>query len=163
MQGPIARLVGGIVVLLAAVGVVVVAGFRTRAPLFLNAIRRALRATRRIALRSSGKPGDAASIVRHVGRTSGQSYETPVQAVPTTDGFAIALPYGPNTDWLKNVLAAGSATIVHDGTTHRVERPEVVAMSAAEALFSPKDRRTHRLFGVEQCLTIRCVESRSGT
>lgn len=27
------------------------------------------------------------------------------------------LPYGPNTDFLKNVVEAGSATIVHDGNT----------------------------------------------
>jgi hypothetical protein len=27
----------------------------------------------------------------------------------TGDGFVIGLPYGPNTDWLKNVLAAVAA------------------------------------------------------
>ena len=63
------------------------------------------------------------SVVHHVGRTTGRAYETPIGAVPTDDGFVIALPYGSNTDWLKNVLASGQATIVHDGTSHAVTGP----------------------------------------
>lgn len=76
----------------------------------------------------------------------------------TGDGFVIALPDGPNTDWLKNVLGSGSATIVHVGATYRVDRPEIVPMSVAAPLFSPKDQRTHRRFRVDQCLLVRCAE-----
>lgn len=97
-------------------------------------------------------------MVRHVGRASGRAYETPVSAVPTEDGFVIALPYGTNTDWLKNVLASGSATIVHEGNTFRVDRPEVVPASVATPLFSSTDQRTHRLFGVDECLLVRRAE-----
>jgi hypothetical protein len=74
-------------------------------------------------LRSAGSPHNAggtshrtASVVRHVGRTSGKSYETPVHAVATDGGFAIALPYDPGSDWVKNVLARG-ATIACQGRT----------------------------------------------
>ena len=88
----------------------------------------------------------------------GGAYETPVQAVPTADGFVIALPYGPNTDWLKNVVTRGSATIVHEGLTAEVDRPEIVPMSVAAAHFSPKDQRTHRLFRVEEALVVRHAE-----
>jgi hypothetical protein len=69
----------------------------------------------------------------------------------------IALPYGPNTDWLRNVLASGSATIVDEGTTYDVDRPEVVALAVEERSFSPADQRAHRLFGVEQCLRVRRI------
>jgi len=158
MQERIVKFVGGFLLLLAVVGISFVAGFRAKSPLMLNTVRRCLRAARPLALKSSGTPGAYASIVRHVGRVTGQEYETPVQAVSTDDGFAMALPYGPNTDWLKNVVAAGSATIVHDGSSHRVERPEVVRMSDAASLFSAKDQRTHRLFHVDECLIVRCVE-----
>ena len=158
MQGRIIRLFGGFLVLVAVVAIIFVTGFRTKSPLVLNTVRRSLRATRPSALKSSGTPGASASIVRHVGRATGRSYETPVQAVATDDGFVIALPYGPNTDWLKNVVVAGSATIVHDGNTHQVDRPETVPMSAAAPLFSAKDQRTHRLFRVDQCLMVRRVE-----
>ena len=59
-------------------------------------------------------------------------------AVAIDDGFVIALPYGPNTDWLKNVLASGSATIVNEGNTYDVDRPEVVPMAEAGRYFSPR-------------------------
>ena len=80
-----------------------------------------------------------------------------MQAVETGDGFVIALPYGPNTDWLKNVVASGSATVVHEGSTYLVDHPEIVPMSVAVPHFSPKDQRTHRIFGVDQCLLVRRV------
>jgi deazaflavin-dependent oxidoreductase (nitroreductase family) len=108
-----------------------------------------------VELKSSGTPGGIASVVHHVGRRSGRRYETPVNAVPTDDGFVIALPYGLNTDWLENVLASGSASIVHDGSTHEVDRPEIVPTAIAEPLFSAKDQRTHRRFRVEQYLLVR--------
>jgi deazaflavin-dependent oxidoreductase (nitroreductase family) len=140
------------------VGVVFFVGMRTKSPLVLDAVRRCGRATKPFVLKSSGTLGGIASVVRHVGRTTGRPYETPVQAVATDDGFVIALPYGPNTDWLKNVLVSGSATIVHEGTTYRVDRPEIVAASVVAPLFSPKDQRTHRLFRVDECLLVRLAE-----
>lgn len=155
----IARFVGVVLFAVGVIGVVFVAGMRAKSPLVLNAVRRSGRATKGVVLKSSGTPGGIASIVRHVGRTSGRPYETPVQAVPTAEGFVIALPYGPNTDWLKNVLVRGSATIVHEGDTYLVDRPEIVPTSVAAPLFAPKDQRTHRLFRVEQCLLLRRVES----
>ena len=151
----IATLAGGLLLALGAIGVIFVAGMRAKSPLVLDPVRRAGRATKRFVLPAAGAAGSNVSVVRHVGRTTGQSYETPVQAVATDDGFVIALPYGPNTDWLKNVLASGSATIGHDGNTYRVERPEVVPMSVAERHFSATDQRTHRIFRVDECLLVR--------
>jgi deazaflavin-dependent oxidoreductase (nitroreductase family) len=155
----IAKLVGGLLLALGVIGVVFIVGMRTKSPLVLNAVRRSGRATKPFVLKSSGTPGAIASVVRHVGRTTGRPYETPVQAVATDDGFVIALPYGLNTDWLKNVLVSGSATIVHEGTTYEVDRPEIVPTSVAAPLFSPKDQRTHRLFRVEECILVRLAET----
>jgi deazaflavin-dependent oxidoreductase (nitroreductase family) len=155
MRRTFTRLVGGSLLALAAVGIVFLAGMRTKSPLVLDAVRRAGRATRPLALASAGTPGAYASVVRHVGRTTGRSYETPVVAVATDDGFAIALPYGSNTDWLKNVLASGSAHIVDEGITHRVDQPEIVPTAAAAAFFPPQEQRSHRLFNVDQCVQVR--------
>ena len=152
-------LVGGLCLALGAIAIIFVVGMRAKSPLVLNAVRRSSRATKRFVLKSSGTPGGIASVVRHVGRTTGRPYETPVQAVVTDDGFVIALPYGPNTDWLKNVVVSGSATVVHEGSTYRVDQPEVVPTSVAGHLFSPKDQRTHHLFRVDQCLLVRRVEA----
>ena len=133
-------------------------GMRFNWPPVLDAVRRTSRATKPLVLKRAGTPGGLASVVRHVGRSSGRDYETPVSAVPTGDGFVVALPYGTNTDWLRNVLASGSATIVHEGVTHRVERPEVVPLADALTLFPPRDQRTLRLFAVTHCLVVRTVE-----
>jgi len=84
-----------------------------------NRVQRALRSltklTRPLAVRSAGKPGSNTSIVRHVGRRSGRTYDTPVVAVEHGDDFLIALPYGDLTDWTKNILAKGSATLITMG------------------------------------------------
>ena len=73
----------------------------------------------------------------------------------TDDGFVIAFPYGLSADWLKNVLASGSATIAQDGSTYDIDRPEVVPVSAVEHQFSPTDQRAQRLFRVDECLRVR--------
>lgn len=54
-------------------------------------------------------PGFA--IVSHVGRKSGASYETPVNAFRTPEGYRVALTYGPDADWVRNVLAAGGCVL----------------------------------------------------
>jgi hypothetical protein len=46
-----------------------------------NALRLFTRAMRPLALRSAGKEGSGTSVVRHVGRRAGRTYETPVIAV----------------------------------------------------------------------------------
>ena len=157
MGRTIARLIGGVLVALAATGTIFVVGMRRKSPLVLDAVRRTSRAMKPLAMRSAGSPGAYASVIRHVGRTTGRTYETPVGAVATGDGFVIALPYGPTTDWLKNVLAGGSATIVNEGSTYDVDRPQVVPLAEANHHFSPQDQRAHRMFGVDQCLLVRRV------
>lgn len=67
----------------------------------------------------------------------------------------IALPCGAQTDWVRNVIASGSATLVHEGAVHEVDRPEVVPVAAVESCFPSGDRRAHRLFAIEACLRVR--------
>lgn len=119
-----------------------------------NALRMFTRVMRPLALRSAGKQGSSTSVVRHVGRRSGRTYDTPIVAVQHDDSFLIALPYGKRTDWLRNVLDKGSATIVTNGHTYEVDRPEVIAMSEATGYFRPRDQRLHRQFHVETALQI---------
>jgi deazaflavin-dependent oxidoreductase (nitroreductase family) len=120
-----------------------------------NALRLFTRATRPLALRSAGTQRSGTSVVRHVGRRSGRTYETPVIAARHGDSFLIALPYGDRTDWLKNVLASGSAAIVTSGHTYEVDRPEVIPMTRATAYFRPREQRMHRQFHVDTALQVR--------
>jgi hypothetical protein len=71
--------------------------------------------------------------------------------------FLIALPYGERTDWLKNVLAKDSATLVTGGRTYQVDKPEVIPMAEATGYFRPKEQRMHRQFSVDSALRVRRV------
>ena len=124
------------------------------------ALRRLTRITRSLALRSAGSRGSNTSLVRHVGRRSGRTYETPVVAVEHDGTFLIALPYAERTDWVKNVLASGSATLTIDGNTFEVREPDVVPMAEAAAYFRPKEQRMHRRFHVDSALRVRRIEPR---
>ena len=76
-------------------------------------------------------------------------------AVQHDDSFLIALPYGQRTDWLKNVLDKGSASIVTKGHTYDVDRPEVIPMAEATGYFGPREQRMHRQFHVDSALRAR--------
>ncbi len=119
-----------------------------------NALRLLTRVMRPLALRSAGREGTATSVIRHVGRRSGRIYQTPVVVARHDDSFLIALPYGERTDWLKNVLAAGSATITADGRSYEVDRPEVIPMAEATPYFRPREQRMHRQFHVDTALEV---------
>lgn len=53
--------------------------------------------------------------LEHIGRRSGRAYRTPIMVFRDGDRAVIAMTYGPDTDWARNVLAAGGATIVQRG------------------------------------------------
>jgi hypothetical protein len=106
-------------------------------------------------LATAGRPGAYASVIVHTGRTCGRVYHTPVGAERTADGFMIALVYGSGTDWLKNVLSAGSATIVHEGVSYEVDSPQVVPLADIVGDLPPGTSRSLRLFGVTEALTLR--------
>jgi deazaflavin-dependent oxidoreductase (nitroreductase family) len=108
-------------------------------------------------LRTAGLPGAYAGIVHHQGRVSGRQYLTPVGTVPTADGFVVALVYGSDTDWVKNVLAADSAAITHEGRQYEVGDPALVPLDAVAESFEDSELRTLRLFGVQECLRLRNV------
>lgn len=64
-------------------------------------------------------------------------------------------PSGARTDWLKNVLATGSATLVSGGDRYEVGQPEVIPIADATGFFGAKEQRLHRRFGVDRCVQLR--------
>jgi len=75
------------------------------------------------------------AVVSHAGRRSGSAYRTPVYAFPvdrtSTDGqLVVALTYGPEADWAKNVLAGGG-TIAYRDTERAIGRATVVGREVA--------------------------------
>ena len=85
------RLVAGfgalILLLSTALGFLVIA-MRTKSPRMLGVVRRFNRGvTNKIQMRTAGKPGAWASVIRYRGRRSGTVYETPVVPFESGDGY----------------------------------------------------------------------------
>ncbi len=76
-------------------------------------------------------------IVVHQGRRSGRTYQNPVNAFRRPDGFVFALTYGRDPDWVRNVLAAGSAALVTRGHEQRVTNPRIVNDPTRSAVPAP--------------------------
>jgi deazaflavin-dependent oxidoreductase (nitroreductase family) len=65
-------------------------------------------------------------ILTHVGRKSGKVYRTPVNVFRAPHLFIIALTYSSQSEWVKNVLAAGGCELKTVGKNYRLSAPKVV-------------------------------------
>ena len=69
-------------------------------------------------------PGFA--VVSHVGRRSGRVHRTPVNLFRDRDRYVIALTYGADSQWVRNVLAAGAVDVETRGRRLQLVGPQVV-------------------------------------
>jgi deazaflavin-dependent oxidoreductase (nitroreductase family) len=65
-------------------------------------------------------------IVVNVGRKSGVVYRTPVNVFHRPNGFLIALTYGKDSGWVKNVLAVGGCQIETRHVSYSLTGPVIV-------------------------------------
>ena len=87
--------------------------------------------TNRVSRPFAGRlPGFA--VVTHVGRRSGRTYETPVNMFRDSERYVSALTYGADSQWIKNVMAAGGCELRTKGRTLRLCEPRI---------FTDPDRR----------------------
>jgi deazaflavin-dependent oxidoreductase (nitroreductase family) len=104
-----------------------------------------------------------AAEIRHVGRRSGRPYVTPAGARLTGDTFVIPLTFGNQSDWSRNVRAAGGCTIRLEGTEYRAVQPELAdrdqAAPVVRAAFGPVERAMFRMLGIRQYLLLRRADS----
>jgi deazaflavin-dependent oxidoreductase (nitroreductase family) len=92
-------------------------------------------------------------VVIHRGRRSGRSYQTPVNVFRTEDGFIFALTYGPDSDWVRNVLAAGGCELRTRRRTIRLVAPRLVHDESRRGI-RPLERQVLRAFGVADFLSL---------
>ena len=93
-------------------------------------------------------------VVAHTGRSSGRRYRTPVNVFPAADGYLLALTYSPDSDWVKNVLAAGGCELVTRGRTVRLVTPQLVHDENRRGI-RPLERQVLRLIGVTDFLSLK--------
>jgi deazaflavin-dependent oxidoreductase (nitroreductase family) len=89
------------------------------------------------------------ALVCHVGRRSGTPYETPILVAPLEGGFMIALTYGPEVDWYRNVLAAGGCRIRWHGSEYTVADVRPVDTASGRRAFPQPERAVLRLLGTD--------------
>jgi deazaflavin-dependent oxidoreductase (nitroreductase family) len=89
------------------------------------------RRSNRFFLVIAGRRLRAYSIVTHVGRRSGREYRNPVGAYPLGDGFVIAVLYGNDSQWVRNVMANGGLRLRTKGRDYQLKRPEIIPRSQA--------------------------------
>lgn len=94
------------------------------------------------------------AVVHHVGRRSGKAYETPIMGEPMGDDVVIALTYGPEVDWYRNVLAAGHATFLWLGKVYTIEKTEPIVKQAALPAFPLPLRSILRILGTQHFVRV---------
>lgn len=77
------------------------------------------------------------ALIRHTGRTSGRTFETPLILARVPAGFVAELTYGPEVNWYRNVVAANRATVVWRGREFEVVGVEPIETAAGLRAFGP--------------------------
>jgi deazaflavin-dependent oxidoreductase (nitroreductase family) len=65
------------------------------------------------------------AVIEHVGRRTGTRYSTPVIAAVDGGTLYVAVLYGPESDWVQNVLHAGGGHVRRAGRRFDLTAPEV--------------------------------------
>lgn len=89
-------------------------------------------------------------ILRHVGRRSGRLYRTPLNIFQCDDGFVIALTYGADVDWLKNIMAAGECSMTYLGREIPLTRPRFIGTEEGMSHMPLPVRIVLRIIGVTE-------------
>jgi deazaflavin-dependent oxidoreductase (nitroreductase family) len=97
----------------------------------------------------AGSSSTPFAIVHHVGRRSGKPYETPIIVQPVEDGFVIALTYGPQVDWYRNILAVGTCKIRWHDQDFLIDSFERIDPNKGRSAFWQPFRAFLRLIGLE--------------
>ena len=109
----------------------------------------------RLSRRFAGRlPGFA--ILINKGRRSGKTYETPINVFRHGDHYVFALTYGADVQWLKNILAAGRATMITRGQRIELVEPELI-VDPSRKLVPPPVRIMLRFDRVTEFLRMRAA------
>jgi deazaflavin-dependent oxidoreductase (nitroreductase family) len=96
-------------------------------------------------------------VLIHVGRTSGETYHTPLDAHPADSGYVFVLVYGSGSDWVRNVLAAGGARLRIDERERELAAPRLVGADEAFQALSDQVARPPRILRITEFLRMDLV------
>ena len=96
--------------------------------------------------------GGRRPVLTHVGRSSGTTHRTPLDAHAIDGGYLFVLVYGSGSDWVRNVLAAGQAHLTIDGEEIDLTNPRVVDQDEAFAVMPDTAKRPPRVLRISEFL-----------
>ena len=88
-------------------------------------------------------------IVHHRGRSSGRPYATLAAAFPAETGFVLTPTYGPEADWVRNILAADSFVLDRRGDHLTLNNARLITRTAAWPHLPAPVRLAMRLMRIE--------------
>lgn len=93
----------------------------------------------------------------HVGRSSGRTYRTPLDAYPVDGGYVFILVYGSGSDWVRNAFASGTATLEANGEVFELTYPRVITKDAAVPLLPSASKPPPDFLRVDEYLRMDVV------
>lgn len=91
-------------------------------------------------------------VLRHVGRSSGTVYRTPLETYRLNGSYLFILMYGSDSDWVRNVTVAGSATLTIAGEDIELVSPRLVPKDVAEQELPATVKRPPKFLNVTEFL-----------
>lgn len=91
-------------------------------------------------------------VLTHVGRSSGRTYRTPLDAAEVDGTYVFILVYGSRSDWVQNVMASGSATLdTRDGVVE-LTAPRIIPGDVARPMIKPQVTLPPKFLRVDEYL-----------
>lgn len=91
-------------------------------------------------------------IIEHRGRRTGRTYRTPVLVFRVEDGFCIIVGYGLDSDWVRNLVAAGGGGLLHRRRRYTLSEPRILRGREAYEALPRAPRAVARLARVDGVL-----------
>ena len=104
------------------------------------------------------------AVIYHTGRRSGKPYQTVIWVWQMREGFVIALTYGIEVDWYRNMRAQNGGSIYWHKRLYNVGKPELIDTEKALTAFPAFFRLMFHTFGKQMKFVLMippAVKSRS--
>ena len=98
-------------------------------------------------------------VLTHLGRASGRTYHTPLDAHRVDGGYIFILVYGARSDWVRNVLQAGHARLLIDGDEVNLTHPRVIDETEAWQALPETVKAPPRLLRISEYLRMDLAEA----
>jgi len=96
-------------------------------------------------------------LLTYTGRTTGRIYHLPINVFRRGDRYIFALTYGSDSQWVKNVIAAGGCEIRIRGRNIRLVEPELIVDPEVELVPQPARFFLKRVVRVTELLRMRAA------